>query len=440
MRLFEVKREMDAAFGFETGRQLLRADVSFADGAGDEGAASGESHVRLVPGEVYFAGFFEWQTLFLRLARIGESSALRFLSPTETAAALDAPGMPARLGWSRKEPFVPLEAQLRALRGDGAPARIAVINLFHTAFGDAILCATMLRELRARLEERLGAVRLELFQNAYHPEVHRMYAAAPDVDAIHPLPAPLTQLAGFDGWIDLTNEPIPPGRPWIDASLEAVAIDPASVPPARKRNRLTVSSTAERRLAPVVRAAKAGGAPVLLFHPAASTAIRSIPPARVPAIIDAILSQTGWTVASAVPIDFHHPRFVDWSAHSRNFDDFVCLAAHADRVLSVDTSLYHVADAFSVPGTVLFTSIDPAERIGSYPYLAGIRVGDPGALAGLHRSEQPSDVALADALWDTLDIPEVIAAIEEMARRRDAHESRDARRGRGGERAPAAVR
>lgn len=430
MRLFQVTRAMDAAIGFEPGRQLLRAVVAPLDegGAAAMGEAPpGSGWFRLAPPApgagpreaVYFAGLFEWQTLFLKLLRMEGGPRLGFLSPADSRAALAAPGMPPRLGWNRADPFVPLEAQLASVRRrDGAPARIAVVNLFHTAFGDAILCRTMLRELRARLEACLGEVRLELFQNRYHPEVHALYEQAPEVDAIHALPAPLARLAACDGWFDLTDDPVPAGTPWIDACLEAVGIAPASVPPGRKRNRLAVSAGAARALEPAVRAARSKGAPLLLVHPAASTPIRSIPPARVAPLLDAILARTGWTVACAVPTGYAHPRFVDWSGLSASFADFVYLASQADLVLSVDTSLYHVADAFGVPGAVLFTSIDPGERIGYYPFLAGIRVGDAATLAGRHRSDHPDDVAQAESLWDALDVDAVIAAIEAMAHKR----------------------
>lgn len=430
MRLFEVTQVLDARLEFIRERQAVRAVVSpLEDGAAVDGVPA-EGWFRLrppAPGvdarrSTWFSGMFEWQTLMLTLARMETGPRLRFLSRDERRALLGAPGMPPRLGWDRADPFLPIETQLAAVSppADGRAARIAVINLFHTAFGDAILCLTVLRELRARLRARLGSVRLELFQNAYDPEVHALYTRSDEVDAIHPLPAPVASLAEFDGWVDLTEDPIPTGQHWVDGCLQTAGIDPATVPPERKRNRLPVSPDSARRLGGVADAARAAGAPVLLFHPAASTPIRSIPPERVAPLLDAILERTGWTVACAVPTGYTHPRFIDWSPHSRSFADFAYLISRADRVLTVDTSLYHVADAHDVPGVVLFTSIHPAERIRYYPYLHGISLGDPGALAGVHRSGRPSDAAAIDALWNALDVDEVIAAIEAMARKRDA--------------------
>ncbi|HET7464640.1 MAG TPA: glycosyltransferase family 9 protein [Longimicrobium sp.] len=431
MRLFAVTQALDATVEFTRERQVLRAVVSpLEDGAAASAGTVAEGWFRLrppAPGvdprhSTYFGGMFEWQTLMLKLAWLETGPRLRFLSRDERRALLGAPGMPPRLGWNRADPFVPIETQLAAVSppADGRPARIAVINLFHTAFGDAILCLTVLRELRARLGARLGPVRLELFQNAYDPEVHALYAGAGEVDAIHPLPAPVARLAEFDGWVDLTEDPVPPGQHWLDGCLHTAGIDPATVPPERKRNRLPLSADSARRLDGVADAAKAAGAPVLLFHPAASTPIRSIPAHRVAPLLDAILARTGWTVACAVPTGYTHPRFVDWSPHSRSFADFAYLISRADRVLTVDTSVYHVADARDVPGVVLFTSIDPAERIRYYPYLHGISLGHAGALAGVHRSDRPADAAAIDALWDGLNLDEVIAAIEAMALKRDA--------------------
>ncbi|HEU4451576.1 MAG TPA: hypothetical protein VFR81_00910 [Longimicrobium sp.] len=427
MRLFYVTEPVEAAVAYDRRAKRFQAAL---DGAAPADGSVPPARMRLLPpadampkvAEMYFATGLEWNPLACALAGAGRASALRLLSPAATARVMETPGLPPRLGYVHAlgEAFVPIERQLERLPAEGAP-RIAVVNFLHHAYGDAVVSLTVLRELRLRLERRWGdGVRIELFQNEYVAGVDDLYRRSGLVDAIHPLPAPLSALAACDAYFDFSLDAYDLDRHWTDALLQMVGIDPATVPAARKRNRLVLDEEAVRDVAPAVERARARGEPVLLFHPSASTPIRTCPPERAATLMREILERTPWTIACATPPALEHPRVEDWSGASRTFDHFLALIAAADAFVSADTCIHYAADAFSTPGVVFFTTLVPESRIRDYPYVDALTPGPGNPLAGLHDSVDPAHAAHARALWEQLDTDCLLDALHGVMRRKEA--------------------
>ena len=212
--------------------------------------------------------------------------------------------------------------------------------------------------------------------------------------------------------------------PWIDTRFKGVGLDPAVIPAGRKRNQVSIDPQAACDVAPAVAAARASGRPLLLFHGQASTGIRSLPAEYTAPLLDALLDDSDWTIVTLTPIPFAHPRVIDWSALSRSFDHFIALIAAVDAFVSVDTSLYHIADAFDVPGVVIFTSNLPEQWITYYPFTTGVALQRGNRLLGTHDSADPDDVSFARALWQQLDVRQVRAALEAAIQSRAAANSR----------------
>ena len=427
MRIFYLSEPFDGALGYDWQHKRLSGSARQA----------AEPHTRLhlhstrdrdLREALYFASPYEWTMLACLFVEEKRSQSLHLLSAASTEKLLAGSGMPLNLGPLPEsgEPAALLTDRLDALRRpDSDTLRIGVINISHLAFGDTILSLTFLRELHRQLTEACPRVELVLFQRAYIPDTERLYARCGFVHAIRDLPAPLSELIACDGYLDLSV----PRRehrelPWIDTRFKGVGLDPAAIPAYRKRNQVSLDPQAVCDVAPAVTAARAGGRPLLLFHGQASTGIRSLPAEHTAPLIDALLDDTNHTIVTLAPVAYRHPRVLDWSTQSRSFDHFIALIAAVDAFVSVDTSLYHIADAFDVPGVVIFTSNLPEQWITYYPFITGVALQRGNRLLGTHDSADPDDVSFARALWQQLDVRQVRAALDAAIQSRAAANSR----------------
>jgi hypothetical protein len=378
---------------------------------------------RLSSSHVYMAiskHFFEDLRAFLR--REGSPSIVKMISIAAASAALERFPLPPKLGYLRTSgsPFVPLEAQLARLpRIEKRPARIALINMFNPAYGDCIMSAAPLRQFKRRLDARFGASEIDLIQHPDNVETSELYFRSGLIRAIRHLPAPVSILQEYDGYIDLSAERLRSDIHWVDAFLEALGIDFATIDENEKRNRLAISVDAHRELGARVDALHARGKPLLLFHPLASTRLRAFPPHVTASFVEEVLERTDWEIMTAVPLPVRHERITDFSDASRTFDHLVYLISRATMFVCADTCVYHVADAFDVPGVAIFTSIDPQCRIAYYPYVAGVALQEhDNPLLGTHWSEETEDVSIAQAMWRNLDVDRVLDALASSMRKR----------------------
>jgi hypothetical protein len=362
---------------------------------------------------LYFCTGMELTILGDALSQRAGLDALKVLNTESTlniAKQLIAPNL---FGKIRSIPMagVALEEQLHVLRLKN-PARIAIVTPFGFRYGDTILFLTALRELVARIRREQVNVEIDLLQSTNHPDVHALYMETGFFKRAVNVPLPLSVLLNYDGYFIFSMEYVREDIPWVDGLLEAMAIDPTQVPPERKRNRLCVDPKVQWELEPVVAEAKADGLPLVLFHPLASTSIRSFPPQCISWFLDSIFSRRNWKIAATVPVPYSHPRFLDWSATAQPFSRFVYLISQMDAFISVDTSTFHIADAFDIPGLVFFTTQHPQRFLTYYPRIKGVEMEAGNRLSGRHNSEKPEDIAYAHSLWHKLEVKEITDFID----------------------------
>lgn len=369
-----------------------------------------------VTGDTLYFGFSRF--LLERLATFTRQirrPVVRLLSRQEQMRVLSHPFFPVRLGHGTHAEGVPcdLASQVEKARLGESP-RIAILNPFGFALGDTIVFLTALREFCARMTEQLGPFELNVFQHPDNLDTEELYVRSGLSNAIHHLPAPVRLLAEYDAYVDLTVRFPSRGLPWVDEMLQLLAIDPATVSPERKRNALTVRPSIATEVAHEIARLKAIGTPIVLIHHRASTPVRSIPDALIAMIIERLLGGGDWIVVSAIPVQFDHPRFVDWSRLSTSFERLIYLISQADVVLCVDTCVYHIADAVNTPAVVLFNTVRPDYRAAYYPHVRSLMVGGDGhgGLIGRSSSDEPADLDAAARMWSELDLDHVIAVLE----------------------------
>jgi len=425
-----VVKEQDFA-----GRQTLQYDLRVGVGEQSAQELHGDLDARLVTlrahppdcvgdDSLYIGLGYAFLRQLVDLTKRYGRSIVRVLTKSQERTLLRSLSTPVQLGYASPVAAT-LEAQLDAIdRCSTTTLRVGIINVSASALGDSIVAITAVREFRNRVLQRFPRIRITSFQHPDNVEAEQLWIKSGAVDELVPLPAPLANLTSQHAYVDMSAPYFGSSRDpygvwnqqhWLDRTLATFGIDPASVADEAKRNRLHVDLSVQQELASDVQCCKARGLPLVMFHPLASVATRSIPRRLVPEMLVTILERRQWMVVSAVPIEFAHSRFVDWSHLSASFEHLNVLLSVVDAFISVDTSVSHIADAHDVPGVVLYSWVAPESRVRYYPYIEGVRLPqdhgvkrdsrDWRAISRVHRS------------WDRLDLHAVLRILDRLMER-----------------------
>ncbi len=198
---------------------------------------------------------------------------------------------------------------------------------------------------------------------------------------------PFPPAAAFAHTIDIREFAFDPafrGIAMIDYFLRALGLDPATVPPAARR----ISW-----LAPKLRPTPAQAPGHVLVCPKTSMALRDMPPEIHAAIVARLLAAGHRVVTQG-----EAPPGALAAPPCETLADLAGLVAGARAVVSADTAMPHLADAYSVPCLAFFTTHRPDWRVRDYPLCRAVhlRTDLPDAL---EFSRGPDDVAAARAAW-----------------------------------------
>jgi hypothetical protein len=243
------------------------------------------------------------------------------------------------------------------------------------------------------------------------PIVQGVYAAAADLCEVRTLPRrhetparAFPDAAGFARAIEMRDfafDPAFSGVAMVDFFLARLGLDPAAVPPALRRNAWLAP-----RVTPAPPPVEPGYA---LVCPRSSMALRDMPEPVHAAILSG-LREAGFRVVTqgAMP-------------PADSFAALCGLVAGAALVVSTDTAMPHLADAFGVPCLAMFTTHRPEWRIRDYPLARAVYLPAPGLPPSLEFARTPQDVAAAQAAWrpDGVGLawlPPALATIVSLAR------------------------
>lgn len=183
----------------------------------------------------------------------------------------------------------------------------------------------------------------------------------------------------FAATIDLRDFAFDPGFrgvAMIDYFLAHLGIDPGTVPPAVKRN-----TWLARHVSPGPPPAAPGYA---LLCAGSSMKLRNMPHAIARHLANR-LREAGWRVRV--------PR------RARSLAALCAQIAHAGFVVSTDTAMVHLADAFSVPCMAFFPTHRPEWRVRDYPFCHPIHLPAPGLPEALEFARGPTDLAATRQAW-----------------------------------------
>jgi hypothetical protein len=289
-----------------------------------------------------------------------------------------------------------MTAQLIDFEKLRSPARrIAILNGFGRTLGDGIIGLQALH-----LAIRLGVVpaRPTLFRLAgFGPMVDAIHAAA-DFAEIRILPlahaTPKTQFRGadeFDRVIDIRDFAFAADfqqTSMIDFFLRRLGVDPQFVPSGLKRNAwLAPRVTAQP-------AARPWG--YVLVCPRASMQLRDMPDEIHDAILRQLAGSCAVVTQGRVPLDL-----VTEVAHApecATLAELCTLVRNARWVISTDTAMVHLADAFDVPCLAFFPTHRPEWRMRDYPRCVPVALHSR-LPPGLEFARGAGDHALARRAW-----------------------------------------
>ncbi len=202
--------------------------------------------------------------------------------------------------------------------------------------------------------------------------------------------------------------------PLIDIFLQGVNIDSHGIADSEKRNFIKISPKAEKELGMLVSSLKSCGKRLLLFNPLSSNPIRSIPQDFVNKIIDEIIEKSDYQIISFSKINYDHERFIDLGEYTNSTENFLYLLSQMDAIITVDTSVYHIADAFNIPTYVIFATLTPQSRCRYYPLVGGINIGSD-RLRGKFVSNDAQDLEELNRVYsENLDISLILRKLKAL--------------------------
>jgi glycosyl transferase family 9 (putative heptosyltransferase) len=285
--------------------------------------------------------------------------------------------------------LISLEEQVRP-----AP-RVAILNGFGRTLGDGIIGLQALH-----LAMRLAAVPAPptLFRLGNLPPLIQSMHMLADIADIKTLAAeramPGSEFEGADGYdqtIDIRDFAFAPDfqrTSMIDFFLRRLGVAPQFVPPALKRN-----SWLAPRVVPESSTWPRG---YVLVCPRSSTPLRDMPDEIHHDILRQLAVQCPLVTQGSVPADL-----ADEVLHApacATFTELCTLVRHARWVISTDTAMVHLADAFEVPCLAFFPTHRPEWRVRDYPRCVPIALRST-LPPGLEFARGANDHALARSAW-----------------------------------------
>lgn len=264
------------------------------------------------------------------------------------------------------------------------PEPITILNGFGISLGDGIIGLQALAAARVT-GAITGRVVLGRREPAAKPLVPQLYRLAADLADVMPMDA-----APRGGQVidirDFAFDPRFARISMIDFFLARLGIAAETVSPRLKRNGW---------LAPCVPALPPLGLPpdYLLLCPDASIPLRDMPKEIRRRIAGRL---AGYGVAVAQGESLAGAREAPQVA---SIEALCALVAGARAVISTDTAMVHLADAFDRPCLAFFTTHRPVWRARDYPGCMTVHLPVPGLPESLEFPRGPEDLAAARRAW-----------------------------------------
>ena len=292
----------------------------------------------------------------------------------------------------RREDFAAPAGEAVSISSVGQRPWLALVNGFGLTLGDSLIGLQALHA--AKTIGRFAGHDVVTFR--LRPErsaiIAELYRRSPHITAVHAQPYHGIGRHPPDRFIDIRDFAFDPqfrGVAMIDYFLRQLGVDPADVPAALKRNGWLASRVALG--APPLR-------PYILVCPCAAMAMRDMPEAAHRRILEVLTASTDLPIVTQGTVPERFVGRVFPALAAGDLDALCRLVAGASLIVSTDTAMVHLADAFSVRCLAFFTTHRPEWRVRDYPYCDAIDLRAPLPDA-LEFPRDEADVAAAHGAW-----------------------------------------
>ena len=277
---------------------------------------------------------------------------------------------------------VDIYKQLKNIKKD--EISIAIIGGVGVSISEIISSCTSLRILHKKLKEVYKNIKFDIFINAssnnFYTRDKEIYQTQKYINNIIPLSLNSKKLCEYDYFIDNSQTIKTLGLDSlnsVDAWLYKFGINYKKIDSYEKYNEINLSDykvpeTIKNRL----KEAKSKGK-LLLFHPYSANINKSIPQAIANELIkELLLKAEDYMIISTLAIDakIKDDRFLDFTKESKNISDFIYIVSNMDKIITADTSTYHISDAFMIPTITIFTDKEYEKKIKYYKYIKPIYI------------------------------------------------------------------
>lgn len=273
--------------------------------------------------------------------------------------------------------------QLKNIQKD--EINVALIGGVGSTISEIVSSCTALRILYKKLKEVYKNIKFDIYINAsnnsYYTRDKEIYKTQKYINNIFPLSITSKKLCEYDYFIDnsMNMNKLLDELNSVDAWLYKFGINYKKIDETEKYNELDlINYKPQDTLIQKIDEAKRKGK-LLLFHPYSANINKSIPQAIAIDLLKELLAKADdYLIITTLQIDskIKEDNYIDLSKESKTISDFIYIVSNMDKIITTDTSTYHISDAFMIPTVVFFTDKNFEKKIKYYKYIKPIFVKD----------------------------------------------------------------
>lgn len=310
--------------------------------------------------------------------------------------------------------------QLKNIQKD--EVTVAIIGGLGFSISQVVSSCTALRILHKKLKQIYKNIKFDIYLNAsnnsYYTREKQIYQTQEYINNILPLSITVKKLCEYDYFIDNSLSINFLGLDflnYVDAWLFRFGIDYQRIADNEKYNQLNLSNyKVQDSLKNKLIDLKSKGK-LLLFHPYSANINKSIPQTiAVDILKELLLKADDYMIISTLLIDskIKDDRFVDLTKESKNLNDFMYIISSMDKIITADTSTYHISDAFMIPTITIFTDNNYLKKIKYYKYIKPILIKDKSKNLSKFVYENDSLTINKFESWNKLKVNRIIKLLD----------------------------
>ena len=298
--------------------------------------------------------------------------------------------------------------------------KIAIIGSLGSSISQMISGMAALRIFYNKLKEIYKVVKLDIYikasNNSYYNRDKSIYLTQDYINEILPLAINSKAICEYDYFVDNSIDitKILDINP-VDAWLFKFGIDYKKISDLEKFSQLkTDHFELTKGLKQKIQESKQRGK-LLLFHPYSANINKSIPQNIAIDLLKELLSKADeYMIISTLLIDvkIKDDRFIDLSKDSKNINDFIYIISAMDKIITTDTSTYHISDAFMIPTIVFFTDNNYLEKIKYFKYIKPIFIEDKSKNLSKFVYENDNLIINKFESWNKLKVNKIIKLLD----------------------------